>query len=66
MVNYSFLKNKTKKIQHAVETLNDITQDVDEMLNTAVPYGENQEVYNKIAKNLIDAAGIIGKANKDF
>ena len=66
LVNYFFLKEKTKKIQKTVQTLNDITQNVDDLMNTTVPYGEQEALYTDIAKNLTNAAGILGKANKEF
>ena len=66
LVNYFFLKEKTKKIQKTVQTLNDISQNVDDLMNTTVPYGEQDALYTDIAKNLTNAAGILGKANKEF
>lgn len=66
LINYFFLRNKTNKIQKTVATLNDINQNMDELLNTAIPYGETNEIYSNIAKNLTDAANILGKAKKDF
>ena len=65
-INYFFLKKKTKKIQETVKSLNNINQNVDELLNTAIPYGETGEIYDNLAKNLTNAANILGKANKDF
>ena len=35
-------------------------------MNTTVPYGEQDALYTDIAKNLTNAAGILGKANKEF
>ena len=66
VINYFFLKQKTKKIQKTVETLSGITQNVDDLLNTTVPYGEETNLYNDIAKNLNDAANLLGKANREF
>lgn len=66
VINYFFLKQKTKKIQKTVETLNGINQNVDDLLNTAVPYGEETNLYNDIAKNLNDAATLLGKANREL
>ena len=66
LINYFFLKRKKIKIQKTVESLNDITQNVDEMLNTAIPYGEEKDMYGNIAKNLTQAANIIGHANKNM
>ena len=66
LINYFFLKQKQERIKKAVENLSDINQNVDEMLNTAVPFGEEKVIYTDIAKNLTKAAGIIGKANKDI
>ena len=66
VINYFFLKQKTKRIQKTVETLNGISQNVDDLLNTAVPYGEETNLYNDIAKNLNDAATALGKANREL
>ena len=60
------VRKKTVKIQKTVEELNDITQNVDELLNSAVPYGEEKELYTSIAKNLTDAATIMGRAQKNI
>ena len=65
LINYFFMQRKKNNIQKAVETLNNISQNVDELLNTAVPYGEAATVYTDVAKNLTDAANIIGKTNKE-
>lgn len=64
LFNYFFLKNKKNKLQKTVESLNDITQNVDEMMNTIIPYGEEKTMYGDIAKNLTQAANIVGHANK--
>ena len=64
LINYFFLKDKEKNIKKTVNTLYDISQNVDELMNTAVPYGEETELYNNIAMNLTKAANIIGETNK--
>ncbi len=66
LINYFILKNKTKKIKKTVEELTDINQNVDDMLNTKVPFGEEAKLYTDIAKNLTTAANIIGKANRNL
>lgn len=66
LINYFYLKHKEKEIKQTVETLNDIIQNADELINTAVPYGENGKIYGNIAKNLTNAALIVRKANKRF
>ena len=66
LVNYFFLKRKNQQLKKTVETLNDISQDVDELMNTAIPYGENSEFYGNIAKNLTKAASILGRTNKEL
>ncbi len=66
LINYFFLKQKTRKIKNTVESLNNINQNVDELVNTAVPYGERTEVYQALAKNLTEAANIIGMSNKEL
>ncbi|MBQ4122867.1 hypothetical protein IJD44_03985 [bacterium] len=66
LLNYFFLKKKKFRIEKAVMTLHDISRNVDEMLNTAVPYGEENVLYSNIARNLNEAATIIVNANKDM
>ncbi len=66
LLNYFFLKQKHKRIQKTVETLNNINQNVDELVNTAVPFGEEETVYKDIAENLTKAAVILGKAGKNI
>ena len=66
LINYFFMRKKEQNIKKAVETLNDISQNVDELLNTAVPYGEETDVYNDIANNLTKAVNILGNANKNL
>ena len=66
VINYFILKNKTKKIKKTVKKLTDINQNVDDMLNTRVPYGEETKLYTDIAENLTNAANIIGKANRNI
>jgi len=66
LINYFFLKNKKLKIQKTVKELNDITQNIDELLNTTAPFGENTNLYNDVAKNLTTAAEILGQAQKNI
>ena len=66
LINYFILRNKTNKIKKTVEKLTEINQDVDELLNTKVPYGEESKLYTDIAENLTNAANIIGKANRNI
>lgn len=66
LFNYFFLKQKKSRIQETVLSLNNISQNVDELLSTAVPYGEEKLLYGDIAKNLNEAANIIGKVNKEI
>ena len=61
LINYFFLKEKKLKIQKTVQTLNDISKNVDELINTSVPYGEEKTVYSDIAKNLTEASKIMNK-----
>ncbi len=64
LINYFYMRNKGKKIRQTVEILNDINENVDELLNSKVPYGEEKEIYSSVAKNLGKAINLIGKANK--
>jgi 6-pyruvoyl-tetrahydropterin synthase len=63
LINYFFMKERKTKIEKTVETLAGINQNVDELMNTAVPYGEAAKVYRDIAYNLTTAANIIGKTS---
>ncbi len=66
LINYFYLKDKEQKIAKTVKELNNISQNVDELINTTVPFGENSDIYSDIAKNLTNAVNIIGEANKNF
>jgi hypothetical protein len=65
-INYFFLKQKQYNLKKTVAKLNDINQNVDELLSTVVPYGEESNLYKDIAKNLTQAANIIGQSNKQL
>ena len=64
IINYVFLKNKKKEIQTTVEKLNGINQDIDELMASSVPFGEDKKYYDDIANNLTSAANIIGKSER--
>ena len=64
LINYHYMKQKKQTIQKAVEKLTDINQNVDELMNTAMPYGEEAKIYKDIAANLTTAANLFGKTNK--
>lgn len=66
LVNYFYLRHKEQKIENTVKQLNDIIQNADELMNTAVPFGENNKIYQNIAQNLNKAAIVIGKVNKEL
>ncbi len=66
LINYFYMRNKGKKIRQTVEILNDINENVDELLNSKVPYGEEKEIYSSVAKNLGKAINLIGKTNKNI
>ena len=66
LINYFILKERTKRIEKRVEELNDITQEVEEMINGAVPYGEEGAIYGKIADKLIVGANIVKETNKEI
>lgn len=66
LINYFYLKRKKNNIEKTVETLKNINQNVDELLNTTIPYGEESELYSSIAKNLTDAANVLCKSKKDL
>ena len=61
LINYFFLKNKKKEIQTTVEKLNGINQDIDDLMASSVPFGEDKKYYDDIANNLTSAANILGK-----
>ena len=66
LINYFFLREKTKRIQETVEELNNISQNVDDLMSATVPQGEETALYSDLAKNLTNAANVLGKANKDL
>lgn len=66
LINYHYMKQKKQTIQKAVEKLTDINQNVDELMNTAMPYGEETTIYKDIAANLTTAANLYGKTNKEI
>ncbi len=65
LVNYFYLRQKKKKIENTIQKLNNINQNIDDLMNSAIPFGESTSMYTDIAKNLTEAANIIGKANKN-
>ena len=64
LINYLFLKKKKKEIQSTVAKLNGINQDIDDLMTSSVPFGEDKKYYDDIANNLTTAATIIGKTEK--
>lgn len=66
VVNYFFLRKRKQNIQDTVKKLNNINQNVDELLSTTTPYGESNTMYSDIAKNLTEAADILGQAKKNL
>ena len=54
------------KNKKAVEKLNDLSQDVDDLITSPIPYGESKNTYKDIAKNLNDVASLISESNKNF
>jgi O6-methylguanine-DNA--protein-cysteine methyltransferase len=66
LINYFYLKNKSKEIKKAIDKLNDSSQDVDDLITSPIPYGESKNTYTDIAKNLNDVASLISESNKNF
>ena len=66
LINYFYLKNKSKEIKKAVETLNNLSQDVDDLITSPIPYGESKNTYTNIANNLNNVASLINETNKNF
>ena len=66
LINYFYLRNKSKEIKKAVEKLNNLSQDVDDLITSPIPYGESKNTYTDIAKNLNDVASLISESNKNF
>lgn len=66
LINYFSLKDKQKRIQKTIKKLNDISQDVDDILTSTVPYGEESIVYDNITKNISNFANVVGEANKNI
>ena len=66
ITHYFYLKNKSKEIKKAVETLNNLSQDVDDLITSPIPYGESKNTYTNIANNLNNVASLINETNKNF
>lgn len=64
IINYVFLKNKKQEIQTTVEKLSGINQDIDDLMSSSVPFGEDKKYYDDIANNLTSAANILGKSER--
>ena len=66
LINYFYLRNKSKEIKKAVEKLNDLSQDVDDLITSPIPYGESKNTYTDIATNLNNVASLINESQKNF
>ena len=66
LINYFYLKNKSKEIKKAVDKLNDLSQDVDDLMTSQIPYGESKNTYTDIAKNLNNVATLVSETKKNF
>ena len=64
--NYFYLKKKSKQIGKTLDLLNNLTQDVDDIINSPVPYGEANTAYNNITNKIKNAVSIITETKRNF
>lgn len=65
VVNYFLMKDKKNRIKNTLNTLNSITDSVDEILNTSSPYGETDK-YDTLWQKLMEAKNINSKLNDEL
>ena len=66
VLNSIVLKGKSMKLQKTLNGLNEINQNVDSIITTSMPYGEEDRRYSEITKNLSDASTLFEQAKKDI
>ncbi len=66
VIGYFVTKEKRAKIKETLDSLNAINNDVDSLLKTSVPYGEQSGVYEVITENIMKANNIHAQMQKDI
>ncbi len=66
VLNSIILKGKSLKLQKTLNGLNEISRNVDDIITTSMPYGEEDIRYSEITKNLSDASTLFEQAKKDI
>lgn len=66
VINYFLMKDKQSKLKKTLNTLNAINSDVDELINLAVPYGEQSDKYKMLCENLVKANQIHSQIRKEI
>lgn len=66
VVNYFVLKEKQDKIKETINRLNSINNDVDELINSSVPFGEIPDKYKILSENLMKANNINSQIRKEI
>lgn len=66
VLNSIILKGKSIKLQKTLNGLNEINRNVDDIITTSMPYGEEDRKYSEITKNLSDASTLLEQAKKDI
>lgn len=66
VLNSIILKGKSIKLQKTLNGLNEINRNVDDIITTSMPYGEEDIRYSEITKNLSDASTLLEQAKKDI
>lgn len=66
VLNSIILKGKSIKLQKTLNGLNEINRNVDDIITTSMPYGEEDRKYSEITKNLSDASTLFEQAKKDI
>lgn len=66
VVNYFVLKDKHKRLKQTVERLNTLNNDMDELLKSKMPYGEQYTIYKSLSESLMKANSIHSQILKEI
>lgn len=66
VMNYFVLKEKQNKIKETIMSLDSLNNEVDELINLSVPYGETSDKYKILSENLMKANNINSQIRKEI
>ncbi len=66
VINYFVMKDKHDRLKQTISNLNSINSNVDEMMKTSMPYGEQAEVYKVLTENIMKANNIHSQIQKEI